>query len=446
MSSHTIKCFGGGNLAMAVKRYFGEQNVSIYSKSINDRPLVYTDGDIILYLHTQSLRLETTAYDKSEVENEVKSFLDSIRGKKVGVYFFSSIAVNCDSPYGKMKMLYEKLLNNVAIIIRLPVIWYYETVRHDDKSTITNLSINYNNVETIDSQVSLSGHKTKPMPIYRLLYWLEHMFDTEFKPNIYELQGAHFFNYDEIIRYHPHISIKYGAGNGCKDTWFKRESTTNFNKTICIILAGGIGARFNVFPKQFATLNEGGKVVEITYARHYKFFDETYVVINEQFKDIQVNIPSENIIYAKTQSHVESVYRCLQKISMSDISRVAIVLANTPIIDVKLMFRCLSVQMTDDIVLVNGRVSACGNVTLTDKDGSVLNRNDIYYDAVRVYNGKHFSDIVTKCIEEGISDEYHYVLQKCKNNVKFVDVDDGVKPFKITYISDIYLINTLGKR
>lgn len=472
-SDSRLKIIGAGNLALALQRYFKKSIVygrtfsekfdakrfvkkSVYELSYDD----FLEGDTIIYTVASSMKHTFNKSSKNEDMKLCEHMAKLVKDRKIRFFFVSSIAtfnettdmtlysnLQDKNPYGLTKiaiedMLFNTILNKYLFIIRPSVIQYYETVKDDNVSTLCNLALNSKSFSVKFSEESLKNAFTYPLKIFELLNTFEYLLNYQSQDDsIYLLQGHSKKTYYEILNeYHGNVS--YGTDNGIVSKSYSKGihgqySNKNIKKNILVILAGGHSERFcwNV-PKQFYQFNSG-KLVEIVFNEFSKDFDETIVLINDEYKNLEVNIPKECLQYVKTNHRLETIKAFVENNHYRDFDRIVIKDANCPILDRKLLYHCLA--MSDDVVFGVHCLESSEGILRIDSDSSEeIDRKKLYETVIKCYS----YGVLKECSKIN-TEEYASEFGYCMAHKKPVFINSQMRTFKLTYQEDLEYINQI---
>lgn len=472
-SDSRLKIIGAGNLALALQRYFKKSVVygrtfsekfdikrfvkkSVYELSHDD----FLEGDTVIYTVASSMRHTFNKSYKNEDMKLCEHVARLVKDRKIRFFFISSIAtfnettdmtlysnLQDKNPYGLTKiaiedMLFNTILNKYLFIIRPSVIQYYETVKDDNVSTLCNLALNTKSFSVKFSEESLKNSFTYPLKIFELLNTFEYLLNNQSQDDsIYLLQGNSKKTYYEILNeYHGNVS--YGTDNGIVSKSYSKGvhgqyRNKNIKKNILVILAGGHSERFcGDVPKQFFQFNSG-KLVEIVFDEFSKDFDETVVLINDEYRNLEVNIPKGCIQYVKTKHRLETIRAFVENNHYRDFDRIVIKDANCPILDRKLLYHCLA--MSDDVVLGVHCLESSEGILKIDGDSSEeIDRKKLYETAIKCYS----YGILKECAKIS-TEKYASELGYCMIHKKPVFINSQMRTFKLTYQEDLEYIHQI---
>lgn len=468
--SKHLKFIGGSNISYALLNYFDCGKV--YLRTVYDEfkkfdyiqktveelnETDFSDEDIVIYTVSSCLNhgYNEEAYEKDV--NNLNKVVQLCKYKNIKFVYFSSIALfepsiniglynkfDLDNWYAKSKfqceqIILENILNINTYIIRPPTIQFYHCLRQNDNALII-LSYSQNDINTKNSLKSLKNNYTYPIQIDKICYLVDSIIRDYNKETFYNIQGNNKWTYDEIINgkiWNLNREVIYGDENKVVTKYYSSNFMTKIKqKNICIIIAGGKGERFgliNDLPKQFVEIGSR-KLIEITYNNCYRHFDETYVVINELYKNVELNIPKENIYYVESDSRVDTIDNFLKIKQFNLNDKICIKDANCPLLNVKLLLECLSQKQS-----CVGVYNMCSSQYLM-MNNVLLDRNKCFENEINVYNYDDILDFLQNDKKNEYQSEFEYLL---KSN-KLIFKETHTRTIKITYPEDLEFIKCLS--
>lgn len=465
-----LKFIGGSNLTYALMNYFGCGKV--YLRTLYDefkkfnyiqKPIEllnnedFEDEDIVVYTVSSRLNYGYNEEDYKKDVNYLNKVVQLCKYKNIKFVYFSSISLfepsaginlhnkfDLNNWYAKSKFQCEQIilgniLNINTYIIRPPTIQFYHYLHQNDNSLL-NLSYSQNEINTKNSLNSLEDNYTCPIQINKICYLIDSIIRDFNKETFYNVQGNNKWAYSEIINgkiWNLNRKVVYGNDGTTKTKYYSSDFATKIKqKNICVIIAGGKGERFglkNNLPKQFIEIGSR-KLIEITYENCYRHFDETYVVINELYKGVELNIPKENCYYVKSECRNDTIYNFLKLKQFNACDKICIKDANCPLLNVKLLLECLS-QKQSCIGVYN--MSSSQYLLWNDE---ILDRNKCFENEINVYNYLDILEFVEDDQKNNYQSEFEYLF---KYN-KLIFKETHTRTIKITYPEDLEFIQCLS--
>ena len=468
--SKHLKFIGGSNISYALLNYFGCGKV--YLRTVYDEfkkfdyiqktveeldETDFSDEDIVIYTVSSCLNYGYNGESYKKDVNYLNKVIQLCKYKNIKFVYFSSISLfkpsvdidlhnmfDLDNWYANSKfqceqIILENLLNINTYIIRPPTIQFYHCL-HQNDNTLINLSYSQNDINTKNSLKSLENNYTYPIQINKICYLVDSIIRDYNKETFYNIQGNNKWIYNEIINgkiWNLNREVIYGDENKVITKYYSSDFTTKIKqKNICIIIAGGKGERFgliNDLPKQFIEIGSQ-KLIEITYNNCYRHFDETYVVINELYKNVELNISKENIYYVESDSRVDTInnFFKIKQFNLND--KICIKDANCPLLNVKLLLECLSQKQS-----CIGVYNMCSSQYLV-MNKVLLDRNKCFENEINVYNYGDIFDFLQNDKKNNYQSEFEYLL---KSN-RLIFKETHTRTIKITYPEDLEFIKCLS--
>lgn len=465
-----LKFIGGSNISYALLNYFNCGKIylrTIYNefkkfnyiqKSIDDlNEDDFKDEDIIIYTVSSKLNYGYVEEDYKKDINYLNKIVQLCKYKNIKFVYFSSIAVfepkeninihtnfYINNWYAKSKITCENIilkniLNINTYIIRPPTIQFYHNIKFND-NTLINLSLNQTQIDTKNSKLSLKDHYTYPIQINKICYLIDNIIRDYNKETFYNIQGNIKWNYDEIINgkiWSLNKKVNYGNENKIVTKYFSNDFQYNIKqKNVCVIIAGGKGERFgliNNLPKQFIEINDK-KLIEITYENCHKHFDETYLVINELYRDIELNLPKKICYYIKSNHRIDTLTEFFKIKRFNEQDKICIKEANSLLLNVKLLLECLSQKQ-----------SCIGVYNMNSMNGifynnNIINRDECFENEINIYNYNDISEFIQNEKKYDYRSELEYLNEKNKLSFK----KTHMRTIKITYPEDLEFIQNLS--
>lgn len=467
-----LKFIGGSNISYALLNYFNCGKIylrNLYDefkkfnyeqKTIED--LIendFEDEDIVIYTVTSKLNY---GYNEEDFKKDV-AYLNKIvqlcKYKNIKFIYFSSISIfksekninihtefDVNNWYAKSKIeceniILKNILNINTYIIRPPIIQYYKIINKNKIETLINESLYKNEIEIRNSKNILQNAYTKPIQINKICQLINDIIMDYNKYTFYNIQGNELISFDDIANgklYNRNINVIYkNQISNFNSRYFSNDFEYKIKqKNICVIIAGGKGERFgliNNLPKQFVEIN-GKKLIEITYENCHKYFDETYIVINEIYKEVKLNIPNEICYYVKSNHRIDTLIGFFKLKNFDIKDKICIKEANCPLLNVKLLLECLS-QKQSCIGVYN--MSSSNEITFKN---NILNRNECYENEINVYNYEDILKFIQNEKKYNYQSEFEYLFKQ--NELIFKQTH--MKMIKITYPEDLEFIQNLS--
>ena len=465
-----LKFISGSNVSYALLNYFNCGKVylrTIYDefkkfnyiqKTIEDlNEKDFEDEDIVIYTVSSKLNYGYGEEDYKKDINYLNKIVQLCKYKNIKFVYFSSISVfepkenisihtnfDINNWYAKSKITCENIilkniLNINTYIIRPPTIQFYHNIKFND-NTLINLSLNQTQIDTKNSKLSLEDHYTYPIQINKICYLIDNIIRDYNKETFYNIQGNTKWNYNEIINgkiWNLNKKVNYRNENKIITKYFSNDFQYNIKqKNVCVIIAGGKGERFgliNNLPKQFIEINDK-KLIEITYENCYKHFDETYLVINELYRDVELNLPKEICYYVKSNHRIDTLTEFFKIKQFNKQDKICIKDANCPLLNIKLLLECLS-QKQSCIGVYN--MNSSQDILMNKK---ILNRNNCLENEINIYNYNDILEFIQNEKKYDYQSEFEYLF---KQN-KLIFKETHMRTIKITYPEDLEFIQNLS--
>lgn len=467
-----LKFISGSNVSYALLNYFNCGKVylrTIYDefkkfnyiqKTIEDlNEKDFEDEDIVIYTVSSKLNYGYGEEDYKKDINYLNKIVQLCKYKNIKFVYFSSISVfepkenisihtnfDINNWYAKSKITCENIilkniLNINTYIIRPPIIQYYHVINKNNTETLLNDAL-YKNIITIrNSKNILQKAYTKPIQINKICYLIDDIIRDYNKETFYNIQGDYLTSFSYIAKgkiYNRNIKNNYENNiSDFKSRYFSNDFQYNIKqKNICVIIAGGKGERFgliNNLPKQFIEINDK-KLIEITYENCHKHFDETYVIINKLYQDVNLNLPKEICYYVNSNNRIDTLTEFFKIKQFNKQDKICIKEANSPLLNVKLLLECLSQKQ-----------SCIGVYNMNSMNGifynnNIINRDECFENEINIYKYEDIFEFIQNEKKYDYRSELEYLNEKNKLSFK----KTHMRTIKITYPEDLEFIQNLS--